>query len=245
MRRRGVRVVSWLAGGHAVAIGLFVALVNVPDANVAMLGLSVALTLTIVAVTVMTDATALAWLLPDSSFRRGLGLAARRGAPAVCLAALAMAACRAAGSTFDAWRGAHAGEMDAWIMATFGTARTTWIHRGLDVVAFLVWPVIGLSLGLALSSAVIVGGWPGLLRGTWVKAAFTRQQLGLVGLVAVAALAWPWGLAAWRPAGLPPDWVEVAFVAVKLGLVYLVANAGWALLLFVGGRVASRDAGSR
>jgi hypothetical protein len=238
--RRAAMVVTWLCAGHAIAGGLFVALVNVPDANAALLAGSALLVVAIVAVLALTDATALQWFARGTTLRAAIGRAARAGVPALLAAVLLYAAIAAGVHAGDRWHAARSGEIDAWILSVFGSTRTAWVHRGLDALWFALGAIVGVSLALALFSALIVAGVRALFSVAWVRAACSRAQLGTVALAVVVFVALPWRAAHWRPEGLPPDWTEVAFVAVKLGAIYLLAHIGWALMLFVAGRTAGR-----
>jgi hypothetical protein len=237
--RRGLVLLLWLCGGHAIAAGLYASLINVPDANVSLLIASALLVMAVLLTVGVTNATAVAWFTPSTGFRAALGGAIRRGLPALLVALVVFAVVWWSAAQLDAWHRAHRGEIDAWLMATFGTARTMWAHRVVGVVVFVLGAIVAVSMALAVFSAVVLDGFRALLSARWVAAAWSRAQLGIVALAVVIFFVLPWRAVGWRPGGIPPAWVEVAFVATKLTVVYVVAHVGWALMLFVASRSAA------
>lgn len=235
--RRALAIVACLLAGHTAAAGLFWALVNVPESNVLMLALSAALVVLIVAALGWTEATALLSWRPDLTLaeaaRRGLG-----AAPAVIAAAAVFGVVWWATARADAWLAARAGEIDAWLIATFELTRTAWAHRALDVALFLVRYAAGVSLAVAVLGAVARDGWRALTRLGWLRTGLSRRHLGLVGAAMTLLVFLPLQGAFWRPEALPPNAIEIAFAALKLGAIFLVAHVGWALVLWTGARQA-------
>jgi hypothetical protein len=235
MVRRAIVLVTWICAGHAVAALLFLSLINVPDSNAPMLLLSALLIVSIVVVVAITDGAAVAWLQPAAP-RRAVTQAFRRGVVAlVCGAAfyalLAWIAWRAGG-----WHSGHAGELDAWWIATFDSARTAWLHRTIRGALFALRDIVGVSLALALFCSILLYGFQTAISMRWLRAGLSRIQLGTVALAMVVLVVLPWRLVAWRPAQLPSTWIEPAFVSVKLVITYLIIQIGWTLMLIVATR---------
>ena len=233
--RRATAIVACLLAGHTAAAGLFWALVNVPESNVLMLGLSAALVAAILVALGWTQTTALLAWRPDVT----LGAAARRGlraAPVFLVAAAVFAVVWWVTERADVWLADHAGEIDAWLIATFEVTSAAWVHRALDVVLFLLRYAAGVSLGVALLGAGAREGWAGLRRLGWLRAGLSRRHLGLVGAAMTLLVFLPFQAAYWRPEALPPNAAEVVFAALKLGAIFLAANVGWALVLWADAR---------
>ncbi len=233
--RRALAIVACLVAGHTAAAGLFWALVNVPESNLLMLGLSATLVALIVVALGWTEATALLAWRPDVT----LGEATRRGlrrAPAVLAAAAVFGIFWWATARADVWLADRGGEIDAWLIATFELTRTTWVHRAFDVALFLVRYVAGVSLAVSVLGAVARAGWHALFRLGWLRAGLSRRHLGLVGAAMTLLVFLPLEAAYWRPETLPPNAIELAFAAAKLGAIFLVVNVGWALVLWADAR---------
>lgn len=231
-------MLGWLIGGHAAAGTLYVALINVPDADALMLGLSALLALLLLFTLATVEATALAWLVPGATLRAALGRGVR--AMPAFLAALALAgACWTLADGLEAHARARAGEIDAWLVATWDVAPTAWVHRTFAAAAFVLRGVVGVSLAVAALGASIAGGLRRLLSADWLRAGLSGQQLGLTAAALVLFVVLPWRIAGWRPVWVPPTWMEVAFVALKLGILVVVAHVGWLLVLLAGVRGAT------
>lgn len=227
----------WLAVGHAVAFALYVALINVPDANIPMLLLTALLIITSVLTVALTEATVIGWLQSRDSLLQATTRGWKRAVPALLTGLALVAGIWTLASSADVWHEDHTGEIDAWAIATFDLAATGWLHRVIDAVLFVFCWIVGLSLGLSALCAFVLRGLPGgLLSGTWFRQAFSRMQLASVGMVVLTCFVLPWRAMDWRPARLPSTWVELAFVGAKLAALYLVAHAGWTVLLLVAGR---------
>ncbi len=233
--KRALAIVTCLAVGHAAAAGFFWGLVNVPESNVAMLALSALLALLLIVTVGWTEASAsLGWradLTMGQAARRGL-----RAAPIVVAAAVVFAAVWMLTAHAGVWLDLHSGEIDAWILATFESSRTAWVHRALDAILFVVRYVVGVSLAVALLSAGARAGWRAVGRLRWVRAGLSRRQLGLVAAAMILFVFLPLGAVYWHPPTIPANAVELLFVAVKLGTIYLLAQIGWALVLWAGAR---------
>jgi hypothetical protein len=237
MSRVALARVAWLTFGHALVIALFWGLVNVPDSNALMLGVSIAtLTLLIVAIAVV-NGTAAAWLLPGRTWRQafqaGVGSVA-----AVVAAALLLFAFWWTGDVFHRWFTGHRGEVDAWIIATFDDTKTTWIDRVVSVLLFLWTGVVGVSLAVAVLYAKLERGMGAVARGEWLRAGLSRDQLMLTAVAMTLLVALPWQAAFWRPRGLPLTWWQPAFATLKLSLMFVAMNTGWLFVLLAGARNA-------
>lgn len=239
MRNRLAVALLWGAAGHATLAGLFWWLINVPESNVWMLGLSAALVLLILFLAATVEVTACAWLGPASSFRDALGLGVR-GLLAFGLALVAFGACWWLGARLDAWHAARSGEIDAWLIARFDLVEAWWVHRAIAVADFLLRAVFGVALAVAIVFAWVRGGMTRVARLSWLRAALSRQALALTAAALVLFVALPWRAVPWRPEALPPTWVQPALAAARLLAIYLLAHVGWALVL-VGGARASAE----
>jgi hypothetical protein len=235
---RASAIVGCLLGGHAVAATLCWSLVNVPESNVAMLALSVAVTGALILVLSWTERTALLAWESTVPFRR----AAQRGVAGVTTfvaAALVFGLLWWLTARAEAWHAAHAGEIDAWWIAQTGSAKTGWIGAGATILLWLVRYLVGVSLAVAALSAGTILGGRAILSPGWVGRGLSLRQIGPTGLAMVVFVLLPLQAVHWRPALIPPTWVEAAFVAVRLGTIYLAVNVGWALVLRAGARAIS------
>ena len=243
--RRGLERLACLCGGHAIAAALFVGLINVPDANVPMLSLSMTLVVLVAVIAAMTTATVLAWWMPGVSFRDALGRAFTSGVPAAIAAAVVFAAIWWSAGRVATWHEAHRGEMDAWFIATFNAARTGWLHWAIGLLLFVARAILATSVAVAIVAAAVAGGGRAIFSFRWLRAAFSRLQVGVVAMSVVLLIALPWRALAWRPPWVLPGAAEPVFVGLKLAVVYLLINAGWALVLFAASRAAvDRGAGT-
>lgn len=247
MKLRFAISVGWLAGAHALFLGLFWLLLNVPESNVLMLTTSAVLAVTIVAASGCVETVALLALRGKPFGGRLLRRGFRGVLPFVASLAV-FALVWFAASLFDGWWAAARGEIDAWLIAHLHWTNTGWLHAAAGwAVAFVRW-VLGLSLALALFAALVRdepteearaqdGGVKAGLARRWLRAALSpRALLGLVILIVV--FAWlPWLAAYWRPGWISPSRAEVFFVATKLGALYLLATIGWTLALMLANRL--------
>jgi hypothetical protein len=238
MTRKAMALVAWLAAGHAAMLGLFWGLLNVPESNVAMLGLSAAMLCLWLAFGALVEGTAGAWLLPGRTFREAVH-AGVSSLAAFVAALVVFALFWWMGSLIDGWHGSHRGQIDAWLIATFDTPEAAWPHRLLDVAVFLVAGVVGVSSAVAVFFAKLEGGTRAMLRPGWIRAALSRDQMMLVAIGLTLFVALPWQFVYWRPEDLPLTWVQPAFAAAKLALIFLSMNVGWLICLLAGARNAS------
>jgi len=235
---RALAIVGCLLVGHAAAGGLFWALVNVPESNIAMLALSVLVAVLLLTVLSWTETTALlAW---DQGVT--LGRAARRGLTSVMpfiAGALVFWLFWWMTARADAWHTAYAGEIDAWWMAKTESARTGWIHSGVAILLWLIRYLIGVSLAVAALSAGTRQGGRALVSFAWLRGGLKLRQLGPIGLTIVVLILLPLKSVYWRPESIPPNALEMTFVIAKLAAIYVVANTGWALVLRAGARAVT------
>lgn len=239
MIRGTLTIVAWLCAGHAVAAALFYGLVNTPDSNVGMLVASALLVVAVLFVVGVTNVTAVQWLHPEGRFRRALMAGLVRGLPAALLACGVYALAWYAVGGLGEWYLARTGELDAWWIATFDSANTTVVHRTIGAMLFALRDIIGVTLAVGLFCGVALRGASGLAPGGWLRAAFSRTQLGMVALAVVLLILLPWRAAGWRPTGLPASTVELGFVIVKLGTIYVMSHLGWTLILAAATRAAA------
>lgn len=228
-------VTAWLAVGHGAIAGLYWSLLQVPESNVWMLALSLGIViLTVYVAAVVEIGGSAAWT--GESTRRAMATAvsaARRVLTplAFVLGALVFAAIWWAVTRAAAWLDAHGGEIDAWLMVTFGWARTEPLFTATQWLLVFLRAIVGPTLGLALAFAVARLGLRDAWRTRWLRAGLSPRQLALVTLWMLAFVALPWRAVVWRPRGLPPTWMEAMFVTVKLAAMFLLANIGWALVI--------------
>jgi hypothetical protein len=229
MIARLVKTALWLLVGHALLGGVYWGLLNVPESNVAMLAISAFLSLLLFVGAAVVQATAVRIVAPAVSPRSIAALAA--SVPAFVIAAVIWLAF----SWLAGWLGArhteHAGEIDAWLIAHGDWTRTAWLHRGIEVVIWILRYVIGVSLAVGFFVTWVLDGVGEAIRPRRFVAALGWKRL-LFTAAAIVVLVWlPWRVAYWRPP-MSPTFVQPLFAAVKLGLIALIAHIGWALVLW-------------
>jgi hypothetical protein len=230
MTTRLSAITAFLTAAHAVLFGLFWLLLSVPESNVAMLIASALVVLLGALVFGWAEAFALLAWRDDSTLPR-LPARALGGIPGVWIGtAIFLAVWLVIGRGRGWWVG-HQGEIDAWLMVTFGWASTGKLHAVVGWLLRFASHVVGLSLGLSLASAVVVGGPRAVARAAWLRRAFGLRRLAAItGIVVVFGWLVAQGVS-WRPRWLSPNWQEAVFVSAKLGVLYLLGNIGWALAL--------------
>lgn len=210
-----------LAAGFAMTLGLFWALLNVPESSVPALALSAGLAVCIAVAAGLTTGSAAA-LVVGAPWRE----AARRAVRALpgFLAGLVIFAVLwwITGSADHGWR-EHRGEVDAIVVRHFGTARTSVIHEGVFLTIWLVRWVVGLAVVTGLVAACAIGGTRAAARG--LRAAVQIVPLMATAIVALVVGKGLWRLVDWRPKAIPPNWLEPVFVAIKLSVLYVLAIA--------------------
>ena len=241
MSRVALARVAWLTMGHALVLALAWGLVNVPDSNALMIGLSIATVALIIFAFSVVNATAAEWLLPGRSWRQAFEASAS-SVPVIVAAVALVVVFWWIGDAFGEWFAAHRGEFDAWLIATFDMTTTAWLDRVVSVGVFLWAGVVGVSLAVALVFARLERGAGAVVRFEWVRAGLSRDQLMLTAAAMTLLIALPWQGLSWRPRGLPPTWWQPAFAAVKIAMIFVAMNVGWLLVLLAGARnTASAD----
>jgi hypothetical protein len=232
-----------LAVGYAITLGLFWALLNVPESSVPALALSAALALLVAVAAGLTTASA-ATLVAGAAFSppasREIGRRALRALPGFLAGLMIFAALWWITGSADDWWRAHRGEVDALFLRYLGTGRTALVHEGVSQTTWLVRWALGLSAVAGLVAAGTIGGTRAAARGL-------RAAVRIVPLLvtAIAALVVGKGLSRlvyWRPKAIPPNWIEAAFVAIKLSVLYLLAIVMAAIVLAAFQRAISRHA---
>jgi hypothetical protein len=229
MTRRLPLVTLWIAVGYGAAAGLFWNLLQVPESSAWMLGLSAALVLAIfVALLWVTGGVLLAWhpqISPIRAFVSGLSASV-----AVVAGALLFGAIWWATDAALTWHAAHAGEIDAVIIARTGVSNTAWLHRTIVWAIWLLRWGPGLTLALSLAAWIAASGTASIRAAGWIRAALHPRRWAIV--VALVALCFmlPWRYVYWRPAHVSVT-MEPWFVGVKLGAMVLLASIAWALMI--------------
>ena len=234
MSLRGMgRSMAALAVGGAVAAVVYWALLNVPESNVWMLGLSILLALGVIAALGVTIGGAAA--LASEPFSR---LALRQAIAALprFVAGLGVFALLWwLTATADTWWAAHHGEIDAVFVRYLNVTHTMPLHTAVRWITWLARWGLGLSVIAALASSN-AGGWRGWARG--LRTSVRVAPLVTTSLGAVAVSEGLWQLAFWMPERLPPTRMEFVFAAVKLSVLCVLAIVIAASVLAVSGRAA-------
>jgi hypothetical protein len=214
-------------------------LLNVPESNMAALGVSALLLVATVLLVGYTIAAALATSTGDP-IRRAAALGIR-GLPGFTLGAIVFCGLWWVTSTIDTLWSLHRGETDAMFLRYAGTANTAWMHTAVSWLMWLIQWGVGLS--------IVVGATAGSLDparfhgGPWTRlgSGLTPTRVGATILALLVGHA-VWSLAYWRPAALPANTTELIFVAAKLGAIGVIAALLIALVLqaFVRPSAASR-----
>ncbi len=228
MRLRFLAILAWVAAGHAGVGALYWALLQVPESNVFMLGLSALIIAGGVALTgVVEIAGLLGWA---GRFRDAIAPSARKAAWLIP-ALLVVLVIWWSGTSLHEWYGRHATELDAWLMLKFRWTKTAWLHVSVGWAFWFLSYVVGLSVGLSLLSRVVRNGARELASARWIGQAFGWRQLLVLAVSILATMVIPWRYVYWRPDVLTATAAEPAFVAAKIGLLYLLACAGWTWVL--------------
>jgi hypothetical protein len=229
--RRLLVITLWIIGGYGLAAALFWALLQVPESSTWTLALSGGVIFSIVMVALwVTGGVLLAWrpeIAPLRAFASGLGRAF-----AVVAGALLFVGIWGVTSAALAWHGAHAGEIDASIIARTGRSNTAWLHR---TVVWTIWIIRwgpGLTLALSLAGWMAARGAGALGTADWVRAALHPKRWSVVLALAALFVMLPWRFVYWRPAHVSVA-MEPWFVGSKLGLLTLLAAVAWALMIKV------------
>ncbi|MCX6552351.1 MAG: hypothetical protein NTY02_15340 [Acidobacteria bacterium] len=235
MKTRFAAIVAWLVTGHLLIGGLYWLLLQVPESNVFMLTASL---LIVVAATLLVGAieqVGLRACSPAEPFRAALAPSIRRSWLVIFPVVLFTIVWYATAHV-ELWSSAHAGEIDAWIIAKLGWTKTSGLHTTIDWFIAFVRYGIGVALAVALMASLAVNGVRGALDAGWIRRGCSWRLL-LTATVALFVGFWlPWQQVYWRPASLPATWIQPAFATAKLVLLFVAANVAWAVILFVASR---------
>jgi len=231
MSRRLPLVALWIIAGYGVATGLFWGLLQVPESSLWMLGLSASLVLAIlVALLWVTGGVLLAWhpqITPLQAFGSGLSASV-----AVTTGTLVFGATWWATWSALTWHAAHAGEIDAVIIARTGASNTAWLHRTIVWAIWILRWGPGLTLALSLAAWIAAHGNRAIGAAGWLRAALHPKRWTVVLALTALCFMLPWRFVDWRPAHLSLP-TEPWFVGAKLGAMTLVAAIAWALMIRV------------
>lgn len=224
MTRRLLPVAAVLGMGSLVAGALYWAFINTPDANVLMLVVSALLALAFIVVVGVTINTAV--LSATSAPVRRAVPAALRGLPWFLAAAAIVVTGWWIVGTAEEWVAAHAGEINAWFIATFNWADISvlsgaihWLGLWLRWAALPLVALLMLTARLARAHRDATRGRPPVWR-----------LLAIATFVFLFLFMLPWQLTAWRPA-VPSTTLEPIVAAARLGAVALCALAGAAIVV--------------
>ena len=217
-----------LAAGFAVDLALFWALLNVPESNVAALGLSATLIVlgsAIAGVAIGAAVTVASGVSIGRALVRGL-----RALPMFVVGLLLFGLLWWASGAAASWWSAHAGEVDAVFLRYANLTRTRWLHLTVAWVLFLARWALGLSIVLGLVAASAIGGDGVIRRGLRTAVRAASLAAATAGVVVISEGLWR--AVYWRPASLTTS-LEPAFAIVKLALLYAGASAVAAAVLAV------------
>jgi hypothetical protein len=230
MMRRLARVSAILAAGAIVGGALYWALLNTPDSNAIVLGISALL----VVLLVLTAAigVSMATLVARGTPGREAVARVPRAAGWFLIAFSPLLAAWMTLGRFDRWVIERQGEINAWFIARFGWADISWLLRA-EVwasrwIRWAVVPVLCISLLTTILTAETGT--------TWLRRAFHWRTLLAATLAFIVLMALPWQLTTWRPQ-LPPTWVQPTLAAIRLGTTFVFGILGFAVLILF----ATRD----
>jgi hypothetical protein len=229
---RLLRITAWLLAGHVVVAGLFWAMLNVPESNVAMLGLSALLVIVLFVLEGLVGAGAVLLGASPGGWIPPIGRALR-AVPSAVVALILYAAVRYIFTGLSVRYDDVTSQIDAWLIARLDWTRTAGLHQ---VVAWSLWGV-GHALAASLALAVVVRGTLGVGAETgrlrWLTAAFSPVRLALLGVTLFVFVWLPWQPAEWRPTSLPVSIVEPIVAGIKLLVILTVIHVGLALLVWL------------
>lgn len=231
MTRRWIAIIAWLTIGHGLLGGLYWLLLQIPESNAFMLAASACVVLAALAWAGFVESVAVLGWTHDGPLAALASAGVRRAAWIVAALAVYVVV-RVAAGTAGGWLTAHRGEIDAWLIARTGWTKTQGLHATLAWIVWFVRYGIGVALGAALLSALVLRGARALASLEWLKAACGWRTLLITAGVLWAGIWLPWHYVEWRPASLPPTAVQPAFAAVKLSVLFIVANVAWAVVLW-------------
>jgi hypothetical protein len=229
--RRLPLVALWIAVGYGVAAGLFWGLLQVPESSVWMLGLSANLVVaTFIALLWVTGGVLLAWhpqITPIRAFVSGLSASVAVAAGALLFGAIWWATLAAL-----TWHAAHAGEIDAVIIARTGALNTAWLHRTIVWTIWILRWGPGFTLALSLAAWIAARGTAAIGAAGWVLTGCHPKRWTVVLALSTLCFMLPWRFVYWRPEHLTLS-TEPWFVGAKLGAMALLAAIAWALMIRV------------
>jgi hypothetical protein len=224
-------VVLWITGGYGVAAALFWGLLQVPESSVWTLALSASLIIAIfVALLWVTGGILLAWhpqITPVRAFVSGLSVSRAVAAGALFFGAIWWATLAAL-----TWHAAHAGEIDAVIIARTGASNTAWLHRTIVWTIWILRWGPGFTLALSLAAWIAARGTAAIGAAAWIRAGCHPKRWTVVLALTALCVMLPWRLVYWRPPHLNLS-TEPWFVGAKLGGMMLLAAVAWASMIRV------------
>ena len=234
-------VALWIAAGYGVAAGIFWGLLQVPESSVWALGLSASLVLAmVIALLWVTGGVLLAWhpqITPVRAFVSGLSASVAVAAGALLFGAVWWATLAAL-----TWHGAHAGEIDAVIIAQDRRVEYR-VAPPYDRLGDL-----GPPMGARLHAGAVAGGMDcrsrhrGHRRGGMDSGRIHPKRWTVVLALSALCFMLPWRFVYWRPEHLTLS-TEPWFVGAKLAAMALVAAIAWALMIRVVTPVSDRAGG--
>lgn len=234
MSRRLPFIAAWLLAGHAAALAMFWALLQIPESSWYTLAASAMTALLALFIAAAAHSGASGGWTADTPLAQGLRLGVRRMPAALLAAAIFLLVWWATGAASD-WHGRLRGQLDATVIAQTGSPATSWIHTAIAwLILFVRWS-LGLTLAATLLGSLVQDGSRAALRSGWVTRGLHPRRWLPVTVWFVLLLVLPWHYVDWRPARLGLG-LEPWFVAAKLTVVALLMATGTALVLREGAR---------
>lgn len=243
MIKRAIVITAWLVAGHAVLGAMYWGVLLIPESNVLMLGASLFTFLAMIAWGGAVQAVALRWWGPAAPGASAAGAGMRRAGWFIPALAVFAACWLVTGYVID-WLPAHAGEVDAWIIAKTGWTGTAPLHAAAGWAVWFLRYGVGVSLAAACMAAGTITGASAVFGFHWLRRGLSWQTLLITTAALLAGFVYPWHrFVDWRPASLPATWAQPAFAAAKLGVLFVIMNAAWAVVLWWAARGPSDRAG--
>jgi hypothetical protein len=235
-------VTLWMLIGGAIAGGVYWLFLTTPESTVWTLIASASLALIAIVVIALTINGAIAIWANGLSF--ATVVRAARSIPAILPAALIVWLAWWLTARGETWVTMRSGQINAWFIATFGSADVSWLFRAIHYAALWLRWILAPMLALSLMSGMAAAGSRAMAQGAWLRRALDPRALVLTSLLFAVLIALPWKyVVPWRPAALPPTSIEMAFIVAKLSFTAMLFAIAAALIVRIasGGVPPPRD----